>query len=413
MKRILLFAMAGAIIFTACKKKTPGEEKPEEVVEVPIVHPPVDLPYSNLTTEEHKQNLEDAGIDFVQKINTLPDEQFVDVLSFLADLGSDVSSTSVSSVLSIGHAAGKKDIRGIFRAVTSAATTESKLSEVYGIYTWNKTTEEWDETTSTSKLEYRFPSSDLSNTNDATLTFSYVASNVKATVDGETAELPASATVVLKKATTELLKLTSTYAYHTDGTPTATNINLVLGSFSLLTQVNNTTKNLEAEFSIKKGAEVLLSLTTAAVGNMSVTSGNSADSFSEFIKSANATFQIMNIKLVGVVDFKAIDDATSANNLSDSLRNVKEAQALNTHAKFIAMRKNDNSVIAKIIFVPISDRECYSNYNGYNWVQNCYTDYYLDPRLVFKDGSKKTFEVFTDEGFSQLIDDLDEFANKF
>lgn len=413
MKKILLVAMAFAITFTACKKKSPGE--PEEVVEVPIVNPPTDLPYSTLAPEQHKQNLEAAGIDFVEKINTLPDEKFVDVLTFLADLSPSVSSTSsVSSVLSIGKAASKKDIKGIFKATTSAATTENKISEVYGIYTWNKNTEEWDEAPSTSKLELRFPSSSLSATNDATLTFSYVASPVKANLDGDNIELPASATTSLKIAgtTSDLLKMTSAYEYKADGTPTKATVDITLGSFALHTSVNNTTKNLDSQFSLKKGTEVLLSLTTAAVGNMTVTNGNTVENFGDFLKNANATFEIMNIKLVGVVDVKAIDDAINVN-LSDSLENVNEALALNTHAKFVAMNKNDNTVIAKVVFVPISDPYCYSYYNGTNWVNECYNDYTLDPQLVFKDGSKQTFEFFTEQGFTQLIDEMDAFGEKF
>ncbi|WP_207427792.1 hypothetical protein [Pedobacter sp. SYSU D00535] len=405
MKKILLIAVACSAVFASCKKDGGKEEED-----------PFKLEYSNLSTEQHKQKMEQAGIEFVQKINTLPDEKFVDVLDYFASLELDLEteSESVASIFAVGKAAKTKNFNALFNASTSATNDAGKLSDLYKIYTWDRTEQEWVESSSTDKLEFRFPSDASKTSNNATLTFSYVKSNTTATYEGESAELPASMTAVLKVDNKEELKYTSSFEYKNDGTPTKADINLVLGAFTLKTKVDNSSSAMSSEFSLAKGTEVLLSLTTSAAGNMTVDNANSADDLDEFLKSANASFEIMNFKLLGQVDIKGIADAErAADNLSNDLQNVKEAEAWNKHAKFVAVNKTDNTLIAKVEFEPGRDdyESCY--WNGQSNHCYSYTDYYLEPKLVFKDGSKTSFEAFFENGFAQLIDDLEEFGEKF
>ncbi len=403
MKKILLFALATAIAFTSCKKKSNDETETD----------PFKLQYSNLSTEQHKQKIEASGVEFVQKISSLPDEKFIDVLDFLQTLDPSVAAPSFSSVLAVNEAAKNKSLKGLFHATTSSVDNTARLSELYGIYIWNASTQSWDESPSSNKLEFKFPSAEGKPTNDATLTMTYTKSNVivESEDDGESVELPASVSSTLRVGSKDEMKLISAYEYKTDGTPTKVDINLMLGSFSLITKVSNDVTNLTSEFSILKGTEVLLSLKTSANGNLAVDNAKDAEEFDAVVKNANATFEIMNIKLAGQVDVKAIRDAESAaSGLSEAEKNTKGALAWNTHSKLVAINKTDNTVIAKVQFKGVSDQYCYSSFNN---TQVCETDYYLDPQLVFKDGSPMSIDEFFEGSFGTLIDDLDEFGEDF
>jgi hypothetical protein len=400
MKKILFFSLALAISVSSCKKKSNADEEEDP-------NSPFKLEYSNLTTEQHKQKIEESGIQFVEKLSSLPDQKFIDLLSYLAELGPSISSTS--STFAIGRAAKVKDLRGIFKAATSA-TSVSRLSENYKIYTWNFQTESFDETASNDRFEIRFPSDALRTSNNSVLTVTYVASNIIATVDGDSAELPASVTTTLKMNNKEELKITSLYEYKSDGTPTKVAVNLMMGVYTLKTKVANDGAVSSTELAFLKGAESLMSLNASANGNLSLNSASSSSNPDDIVKNANATFEIMNIKLAGMVDVKAVIDAkNAAGNLPVAERNQKEADAMNAHAKFVAVNKTDNTVIAKMQFESVSDQHCY--FNGQT--NQCYYDYYLEPRLIFKDGSKSSFDDFLDSGFAQLIDDLEEFGEKF
>src|SRR5690606_32090041 len=127
--------------------------------------------------------------------------------------------------------------------------------------------------------------------------------------DGESVELPSSLTAVLKVGAKEELKLTSSYEYKSDGTPTKTEINIVLGAFGLKSKVSNDGTNSSTEFAFLKGTETLMSLNASANGNLTVDNANDNEDFDNIVKNANVTFEIMNIKLMGEADIKAIADA--------------------------------------------------------------------------------------------------------
>ena len=409
MKKTLLSAIAISMLaFSACKK----DKSPE-----PETENPFELEYSNLDVTGQKKNLEQAGIDFVKKIESLPDEKFIDLLDYLTQLEPGLNEeTAVNSVFSIGNAAKSKDLKGLFNTLATLDTATSKLSELYGVYTYDKSKNDWVKSNSSTELKFVFPASANSSSNNASLTFSYTASPVKVDIDGETIELPSSVSASLKADNKEELKLTSSYEYKTDGTPTKSEVNIVLGAFTLNTKVNNTTTEATSSLSIKKGTETLLSFSADAKGTMSKGNAEEIDDVEEFVTNANANFEIMHIKLLGQVDFKAVGAANDKinYNLPDSVTVKQEAEAINKNSNMVAINKNDNTIIAKLTFKGYSESHtyCYSNYNN---SQTCYsyTDTYLEPHLIFKDGSPLAFDSFFDNGFGKLIDELEDLGDKF
>ncbi|WP_256011021.1 hypothetical protein [Desertivirga xinjiangensis] len=409
MKKHLFYAITVFLLaFTACKKSSPSED--EQI-------PEGEIEFSDLEVNQHKQNLEKAGIDFVEKINSLPDEKFVDVLDYLSTLNVGLNDEgSVSSILAINEAAQTRNLKGVFNALATVAPETSRLSELYGVYAYNKTTGDWDKTASNSKLEFIFPSSPNSSATSAKLTFTYATSGATTTVDGETFELPTSISATLVADNNEEVKLTSTYEYKADGTPSKADVTLRLGSFTFETHVSNTVSEANTSLSVKKGNETLISFSASANGNMSIGGAEDIDDIDSFVKNANATFEIMNIQLVGQVDIKKIREANDAINYNqdESVTIKLEAEAFNANSRFVAINKDDNKAIAKLVFEGYSDGpNCYEYFNGQTTERYCYTDTFLEPRLVFKDGTPLAFDSFFDNGFGSLIDELEELGDKF
>src|SRR5690606_15654436 len=166
MKKNLFYAVLGAaLVFSACKKSSKTETDPFK------------LTYSNLTIEEQKKDLEKSGLQFVDKIEDLKNQKFINVLNHFMQLNLSASD-QFSGVYSVSAAAEKKDVKALLRAVTSAESDVRSLQELYGVYTWNKAKEDWDEAAASDRLEFKFPASEESSSNNASLVFKYTKSNI-------------------------------------------------------------------------------------------------------------------------------------------------------------------------------------------------------------------------------------------
>ena len=396
MKKTLLLTLGLAMILIACKKKKTDD--PSEAL--------FKLDYTTQTVEQQKQTIEKEGVDFLNSLNSLPNEKFVKVMSHLKDLNPSINSGALNSVYSVSAAAKTKSIKGIFIASTTNSETV-KLSDSYGIFTWNFAKKDWDEKPSTTKLEIIFPSDEGKTSNNCLYTMTAVAATVK-TSEGD--ELPASVSASLKVDNKEELKLTSDYAYKANGTPTKADINIIMGGYSFITKIENDGSKLTSSFSFLKSTETLIALNTAVNGNLNF----DVQDEETIVNNANATFEVMNIKLAGIVDIAAIQKANSSiNEATDSLENVRQSEIWNKHSKFVAINKKENLVMARVEFVPVSRNDCYTYWNGQADVEECDKDYNIDPRLIFKDNSKLSFDAFIDNGFSELRKELEDFTKKF
>lgn len=407
---LIVLVTLAVLVFTSCKKeKTETDETSTE------------LTFANLSVEENKKALEQNGIDFVNHINSLPDEKFVTALESYAKISDRAVGDipfEIFEVGAIGDAAKAKNLSKLLDATTSLSSSMNKLSDYYGIYTWNANSDSWTKVSSASKLELLFPTIG-SSTNNAKLTASYVASGKTVTIDDETLELPSSATASLVVDGKEELKFTSTYEYLSDGSPSAVDVKLVFGSFSLNTKVTNDNKKGTYNFSFNKGNIVLLEAVGGGNGNANINKIENADDINGLLDNANSTVSLMNIQFVANVDVKSItNELDNAGNLSDKAYSQKEAELYNKYAEAYAIYKKEKTIIAKVAYESVEDAYSYQSWyddNGqYLQTPRTITYYYynLEPKLVFKDGSKISFESFTETGFSQIIDKLESLADR-
>lgn len=412
MTKTLLYAAAMAAMFASCKKKDATPET-ETLVE---------LKYANLSVEENKKKIEQSGINLTNQLNSLPDEKFIDVIESLIDLD-DKSTSSISPLTTMANitvAAKHKDLNGILSAVSNTSANEPyKLSRYFGVFTWDKNTKEWKKTSNNSKLEISFPATKTTATNNAVLTATYIASGTSVIIDGETFELPSSVTTTLTVDGKKELEVTSTYAYKSDGSPTLADVKLTLGAFGMTVKVTNDNKTASYSYSFTKGALTLISAKGTGFGNATISKIENADDVDGLLDSASAIVDVMDLQFVTNANVKAIvSELNKTSNLSDEQYAKKEAELYNKYANAYALYKGDNTMIAKLAFESVKSSYSYWDY-WYNNMWNStpkevfYSYYNVEPRLIFKDGSKLSFETFGENGFSKLIDQLEELAEKF
>jgi hypothetical protein len=127
----------------------------------------------------------------------------------------------------------------------------------------------------------------------------------------------------------------------------------------------------------------------------------------------------MNIKFSGEVDTKAI-----YTELENADTKTEEAAIWNKNYQLIVFYADSKKKIAGSEFyvdiVPYSDWDCHGvDTDGDGWEDDYICDEIpsereeLDVRIVFPDGSKADLATYTDVGFSDLEDELNEFVESF
>lgn len=402
-KQLIYFVLGAMIIATGCKKKSdPGQEDPFK------------LEYSNNTVEENKAKLEDSGVEFVKDFSTLPDEPFIDVLEVFSSLNFgaiDIDAIGVNSLTKIKVAATRKDVKTFVSIASDTVKSTAKLSEVYGIYEWNASKEEFVKQNATDKVEFRFPSTEGGSSNNATLTFTYEA-GLTTTIDGEKVELPKKSTTTLKVGSKTELSVNTTNEYKPDGTPTKSNVAITMGSFGMNSEVVNDGKKASVKFSLKKGSKALMSI--SADGDGKATVGAVVDEEGDLVNNANFTLQIMNYQFTGKADIKSIINENDAISDTSALGKAnKEAAIFNKYAQLVVLNTSDNTIIAKVEMKGDVSKYCYdyyewnANYSDYVVRTQCDTDSEIVPTLVFKDGTKQSFEDYGKNGFQAVVDEFE------
>ncbi|HET8827999.1 MAG TPA: hypothetical protein VFM79_01600 [Pelobium sp.] len=407
-KQLLFFVLGATVLAFGCKKKSdPGQDDPFK------------LEYSNNTVEQNKAELETSGTEFVKEFSTLPDEPFIDVLDVFSTLNFeaiDVDAIGVNSINNIKVAAVRKNIKMFVSPAQGASTDVAKLSGVYGIYVWNATDEEFVKQTATDKVEFRFPSTEGGTSNDATLTFTYEV-GLTATIDDEKVELPKKSTTTLKVGSQTLLSVNTSHEYKSDGTPTKSNVVAVMGAFEMSNEVVNDGNNASVSFAIKKGTKALMSISASGDGKGTVSAIEEDED--DLINNGNFTLEVMNFKFTGKADIKSIIEENDAiSDTNNESRINKEAAIFNKYAQLVVVNTTDNTIIAKLEMKgEVGEEDCYSYtyWDGTRDVTviNCETSTELIPMLIFKDGTKQSFEDYGENGFQAVIDEFEKLTDKF
>ncbi len=171
--------------------------------------------FSTSSVEENKAIVENTGIDFIGILERMRETQTVDALGNLIDLSEsgkgkgvqEFRNTGLFSVLNayFGYASGTNQANDVFKSIVECKSEDPESIQEFwdenvGTYTWNTSLADWDIVLGGNSFIFKFPSSDASNTNDATCTiYNYQGVNISNPVDDEyTGDLPVGVKADLK-----------------------------------------------------------------------------------------------------------------------------------------------------------------------------------------------------------------------
>ena len=185
------------------------------------------------------------------------------------------------------------------------------------------------------------------------------------------------------------------------------------GGYLISASVKADSRGLETHSSIKKGNKTLLNANTVVAINDFTDIDNwlktEGEYFADQIKNGKVQIDILNLSIVGAGDFK--DLLTDIDEITEGLygdeydaerwrRKMEDVcDLVNEKVKLIIAYNDTDEKVADIILQVSRDDE---------------DDYYVEPILLFPDGSKYAFEnYFTETAFGDLIDAIEELADDF
>ncbi len=160
MKKIILVSIIICQLIISCSSDSDGSNATEDEVASLL-----QKPYSSLTPSQQKVKLENEANSMLLQMENSKSSTALDAFDNFGNLQN--ISQSEFQIANSGNGIG--DLLNI--------------SGVYGIYTWNAIQQIWVKTASSTVLKFIFPSNKNSTTNNAILSVTSVASNVKVDIE--------------------------------------------------------------------------------------------------------------------------------------------------------------------------------------------------------------------------------------
>lgn len=373
---------------------------------------------STLTPGEHKAKLEDIAVEFIGYVDLADFEEILDALYCLTEyLEYDEEDWYGDEYAYNELALGIKNLSPIhFQRFATRALEEviidindPEYNPLAGyVYEWNG--DEWEESKGQSHTI-------VIKWDDAVATASW----------GETTrqewtfrELEKKTIVYVPNSLTLNVKIDNKEHLNIVAKPNITNSKTLApsvevslnGGYLISASVKADSRGLETHSSIKKGNKTLLNANTVVAINDFTDIDNwlktEGEYFADQIKSGKVQIDILNLSIVGAGDFK--DLLTDIDEITEGLygdeydaerwrRKMEDVcDLVNEKVKLIIAYNDTDEKVADIILQVSRDDD----------------DYYVEPILLFPDGSKYAFEnYFTETAFGDLIDAIEELADDF
>lgn len=419
----IYFLSAAAIIsclfFTGCSSDNNNEWTPaltpEEVVE---------LPYSELAPADQKVKLEKEASDFLDMASELKSLTMIDAMDNLNRLISDEDPEYFED----------EDI--------SSVGDLFKYTDVYGIHEWNKTTQEWDKTASSSELKFIFPATASGRINNATLTISGTESDV---VVGEAGiALPSSAVGILTVDEKESARISLAANFQEDNMiPSAANLNISFGNYSVEFNFNKAAENKltstwkhNNDLMLYAGIGATINLDDLLIGDKNLSYGK-ANSFIQIMDNlvfyADIDINTLKQEMDAIEDkFRDKEDELTFESDKDYFDKIsvinhdcskEEVACMNKNMTYILASAKDHTKIATLKFVS----EEYTFNPGWEWSDSestwIITDYPnsnvvvkgydTEIYLVFNDNTEVEAKVYFSEGFDEFLEKWNQFIKDF
>ncbi len=389
--------LAGVFAFTACSKDDDSSES-----------------FSSLTPEQHKENLEKEGVAFVQNMNGMADLGLFNVIDEFITLNDQTPAMQAHQFVSLGltQIEAVKDAPQVSVQLKQLkAEGDESISSLWGegtgIYEWDASNSVWTKTAADDQITFKFDIEGSAAVISAT-NFSYQKASHQ-TEDGFVIELPKSLNFVISLDGTNLCTYAYTGQWYENDTPQLLQEEFYLeGYTSTATLDLQNQSHLKTSSSLKYNESVIYQSGFELQGDVDYNSimdqmdqmDNEDDLYDQtVIKNANAYFQLGNIKMDGLINAeKLVSDLKSLD--ASGIKTEKEgwqmmADIFNNNAKLYVRYADSNEIIAKAEVYVTEDYDSYYDY----------TDYDLDVRMLFADGSAVSGDFF-DSGFGDMITEI-------
>jgi hypothetical protein len=367
--------------------------------------------FSELTTEQHKANIEESGMAVVDQLNGMSDLDGIKVaIDFVALMtGTNNTENNVMAVLKPVTALKQ----GAGAAFNLKATTVDKqsLSQLFddetGIYEYEAQSDSFKLSGgSTDTIEYKFPTAS-SSSNNATVSitnFDYFSTS-NPDVSEISDELPKSFDVTLAVDNMDLMVFEFTASYDNDGIPTDVSETITIEKFIVSSSLSRSTSKVAFDQSFTYDGDNILSSHFDSDGNFDYDNvSNNVDGAVEFdnqtiVDASNAWISIDNLKIEGVVNWKTLRESGDNVEEADSAKVVMEnlAEIMNKNVSLFVKYHDNNQIIAASEFYAFLETDDYSDYESWEF----------DMRMKFNDGSYMDDSFFTEENFTELIQDAE------
>lgn len=443
-RKLFLFVVATVFAFYACDKKDSGggggTADDEKAVEQAL-----EADFSDLTDEQHKDNLEAEGEAMLDAMEELAEEDAMEVLMSFAEtmstsspLSPELATVVVSPLVNVTKAGNAHDILTSLKSTMEEEPTYSLMDEFNAVtykFSWNAALMDWDVEDIDNAIVFEFPGKEGDLTNTAVITINQfqvqtITNPHPIFEDGGPGDVPTKLHADLKYSSTSLATFDYNGSFQSDGIPVSATANLQLGVFGFELAITHTPyTDASAKFTSKKGSEILIQLFVGAGGDWS--EDNIEDNteivsdewdeweevaFQNIIQNANAYIQIMGLKLAGMVDIQTLVDGINdiEEDVDDGLITEEDGMEdlvdlVNSEASLVLVYVADNTKIAEAeLYYPKTYIDEYCYYDWYLGYDVCETDEYEAPGvyLVFSDGSKVDVETYFTENFEELQQDM-------
>lgn len=381
-------------------------------------------PSSELTPGEHKAKLEDIALEFVDSFNVSDVEDAVNALynlsdyleygdfpdyysNMIKDLANGVTDMSTADFMSFATRASEDFIIDI---------NDPDINPYAG-YSYAYDDSEWiKEKTNDKTIKLIWDNAEALLSWDDSKKFEYEFDDVDYIV-----YVPKTITFILNISRSEHIKVVvSTNISDVKTLAPAVDVKLN-GGYVLNTSNSANSKGVESHSTIKKNGKTLMS----AVSVVSINDATDIDSWLEEeyceycgenhydlvspeymgnnIKTGTAQIDILSLSIVASGDFRGMYDKYDEleGKYDDNTKKFyEEVCKLINDSVVVAVSYNDTKEKVASIVVQVAS---YDDYYG--------VEYYIEPILLFPDGSKYAFEdYFTERAFGDLLDKLDELA---
>jgi hypothetical protein len=298
--------------------------------------------------------------------------------------------------------------------------------DLYGKYTWNGETEEWDYSSLDNQAEFIFPLSNETNGKIVVTPSSPVTINTKET--GEKGEkIPKNVNVKIYSGSEEVGALNASSNIQDDASiPSETTLSYQFGQYALSFQATKGANNLITA-TLKKGNKTLIDASVNASGNPDslIANQNPGDikgnvsiklnNTLAFIGTADVTKYMAALvtaeekyyEAIGKIDYSSSDYA-SLYSAVEKVYNEAKAKAFNDFFELYLASSNE----ARIARLKMESRE-YTESWEYEGKYSDYTYTYTVYTLEFNDKTTVDAEVYFSTGFDQFLTKLSEFIGKF